>query len=82
MAKVLVTGCNRGIGLQLCDQLNNRGDDVIGVCRSASPEVSSLGIRVIEGIDVSDADDVAALTKNLAGEPIDILIIGSRRFVG
>ena len=74
MAKVLVTGCNRGIGLQLCDQLNNRGDDVIGVCRSASPEVSSLGIRVIEGIDVSDADDVAALTKNLAGEPIDILI--------
>ncbi len=66
MANVLVTGCNRGIGLQLCDQLNYRGDDVIGVCRSASPEVSSLGIRVIEGIDVSDADDVAALTKNLA----------------
>ncbi len=74
MDKVLVTGCNRGIGLQLCDQQNYRGDDVIGVCRSASPEVSSLGIRVIEGIDVSDADDVAALTKNLAGEPIDILI--------
>ncbi len=74
MAKVLVTGCNRGIGLQLCDQLNNRGDDVIGVCRSASPEVSSLGIRVIEGIDVSDEDDVAALAKALDGESVDILI--------
>ena len=74
MAKVLVTGCNRGIGLQLCTQLHDRGDEVIGVCRSASSEVSSLGIRVIEGIDVSDGDDVAALAKALDGESIDILI--------
>ena len=74
MAKVLVTGCNRGIGLQLCTQLHDRGDEVIGVCRSASSEVSSLGFRVIEGIDVSDGDDVAALAKALDGESIDILI--------
>ncbi len=74
MAKVLVTGCNRGIGLQLCTQLHDRGDEVIGVCRSASPEVSSLGIRVIEGIDVSDGENVAALASALEGEPIDILI--------
>ncbi len=74
MANVLVTGCNRGIGLQLCAQLHNRGDDVIGVCRSASPEVASLGIRVIEGIDVSDADNIAALAKALAEDAIDILI--------
>ena len=74
MAKVLVTGCNRGIGLQLCTQLHDRGDEVIGVCRSASPEASSLEIRVIEGIDVSVADDVAALAEALDGESIDILI--------
>ncbi len=74
MAKVLVTGCNRGIGLQLCIQLKNRGDEVIGVCRSASPELSALGIRVIEGVDVTDADNVAALAQTLEGEPIDILI--------
>ena len=74
MKKVLVSGCNRGIGLQLCTQFHNRGDEVIGVCRSASAEVSSLGIRLIEGIDVSDGDDVSALAKALDGEPIDILI--------
>ncbi len=74
MKKVLVTGCNRGIGLQLCTQLSGRGDEVIGVCRSASSEVSALGIRIIEGIDVSDGDDVSALAKALDGEPIDILI--------
>lgn len=74
MAKVIVTGCNRGIGLQLCAQLHDRGDEVIGVCRSASQEISSLGIRVIEGVDVSDADNVAAMAKELQGESIDILI--------
>ncbi len=74
MAKVIVTGCNRGIGLQLCTQLHDRGDEVIGVCRSASQEISSLGIRVIEGVDVSDADNVAALAKELHGESIDIVI--------
>ena len=74
MNKILVTGCNRGIGLQLCTQLHDRGDEVIGVCRSASPEISSLGIRIIEGIDVSDGDDVATLAKALDGESIDILI--------
>ena len=74
MNKILVTGCNRGIGLQLCTQLHDRGDEVIGVCRSASPEISSLGIRIIEGIDVSDGDGVATLAKALDGESIDILI--------
>lgn len=74
MKKILVTGCNRGIGLQLCTQLHDRGDEVIGVCRSPSLEISSLGIRVIEGIDVSEADDVAALARALDGDSIDILI--------
>ena len=74
MANILVTGCNRGIGLQLATQLHKRGDEVIGVCRSASPEIVSLGIRVIEDIDVSVADNVAALAKALDGESIDILI--------
>lgn len=74
MAKVLVTGCNRGIGLQLCTQLHDRGEKVIGVCRSASPELNSLGIRVIESIDVSVAADVATLAKALDAEFIDILI--------
>jgi NAD(P)-dependent dehydrogenase (short-subunit alcohol dehydrogenase family) len=74
MSKILVTGCNRGIGLQLCTQLHERGDEVIGICRTASEALSALGIRVIEDIDVSNADNVAALSKELDGESIDILI--------
>ena len=74
MTTSLVTGCNRGIGLELVRQLAARGDDVIGVCRSASAELRDLGIRVIENIDVADGADVARLRDALAGETIDVLI--------
>lgn len=74
MATVLITGCNRGIGLQLAAQLHARGDSVIGVCRNASEEISKLGIRLISGIDVSDGASINELTAELNGEKIDVLI--------
>jgi NAD(P)-dependent dehydrogenase (short-subunit alcohol dehydrogenase family) len=74
MTTTLVTGCNRGIGLQLVTQLNARGDNVIGVCRSSNADLDSLDIRVISGIDVSDGESVARLKAEIANEPIDILI--------
>ena len=60
--------------MQLATQLSDRGDEVIGVCRKPSPELSALGLRVIEGVDVSDADNVATLAAELNGEAIDVLI--------
>lgn len=74
MATVLITGCNRGIGLQLATQLNARGDTVIGVCRRPSDELANLGIRLIEGIDVADGGSVAALKAELSDTPLDVLI--------
>jgi len=74
LATVLITGCNRGIGLQLASQLHERGDTVIGVCRTASEELSGLGIRIVTAIDVSKGESVAALATALDGESIDVLI--------
>ena len=74
MAKVLVTGCNRGIGLQLCDQLAARGDDVIGVCRTPSPQLENLGIRLIAGIDVSRGDAMPRLSAAIGDEQLDVII--------
>ena len=74
MATVLVTGSNRGIGLDLCRQYQARGDEVIAVCRSAAPELSNLGVRVIDNIDVADGDDVDKLAGELAGVNLDILL--------
>jgi NAD(P)-dependent dehydrogenase (short-subunit alcohol dehydrogenase family) len=74
MAQVLLTGCNRGIGLELCRQYNARGDDVIGVCRNSSAELGELGIRVIDGVDVAEDSSVAGLAEKLDGIVLNILI--------
>ena len=74
MTTTLVTGCNRGIGLQLVTQLHARGDKVIGVCRTSNADLDALGIRVISGIDVSDGESVSRLATEIGDEPIDILI--------
>ena len=73
MATVLITGTNRGIGLELCRQFHARGDDVIAVCRAASEELQQAGVRIIDGIDVSDGDSVAALARKLGRTRLDIL---------
>jgi len=70
----IITGANRGIGLELTKQMKARGDDVIAVCRTASRELDALGVRVETGIDVGDAASVAELAKRLEGVTLDVLI--------
>jgi NAD(P)-dependent dehydrogenase (short-subunit alcohol dehydrogenase family) len=74
MTTVLITGANRGIGLELCRQFKERGDDVIAVCRSGNAALDELGVRVIDGVDVSEDAGVATLAEALGDEPIDILV--------
>jgi len=74
MSTALVTGANRGIGLELTKQLVERGHGVIAVCRRSSDELDGLGVRIERGIDVSDAADVADLAKRLDGVRLDLLI--------
>ena len=61
MNRVLVTGANRGIGLELCRQLSARGDEPVAVCRQSNATLEALNIRVIEGIDVAVADAARGL---------------------
>jgi len=70
----MVTGCNRGIGLELVRQLRERGDDVIAVCRKASEALQATGATVIEEIDVANGDDVQRLRRLLADQRIDVLV--------
>jgi short-subunit dehydrogenase len=74
MGAIVITGANRGIGLELARQLKARGGDIVAVCRSPSAELQALGVRVESGIDVSDASAVSELAKRLSGVSIDLLI--------
>jgi hypothetical protein len=49
MGVSLVTGANRGIGLELARQLKARGASVVAVCRQSSAELDALGLRVESG---------------------------------
>ena len=77
MAHWLVTGSNRGIGLELCRQLAARGDHVIAVCRSASTELDGLGVRVEAGIDLTDEASIAELITRLKGLPLTGAILNA-----
>ena len=74
MATVLVTGCNRGIGLELVRQYIARGEEVVGVCRSSNKELAETGARIIEGVDVATEDGIQRLSAELGDTPIDVLI--------
>ena len=74
MKTALITGANRGIGLALCKTYLAQGWKVIGLCRTASPELTASGARVIAGVDVTDAQALAHLVETLEGESIDLLI--------
>jgi NAD(P)-dependent dehydrogenase (short-subunit alcohol dehydrogenase family) len=74
MTTYLITGANRGIGLEYCRQLKNRGAEVIAVCRSASEELKKLDITIIENVELTDDDSVNNLAKTLQGKTIDVLI--------
>ena len=74
-ATVLVTGANRGIGLEYARQFSAKGYTVIGTARrpEAAEELAAVADRV-EQLDVADAASVAALAERLEGVSIDILI--------
>ena len=74
MTTYLVTGTNRGIGLEYCRQLKKRGAEVIAVCRSASEELKKLDVTIIEDIDITSDESVAHLVHTLKGKTIDVLI--------
>jgi NAD(P)-dependent dehydrogenase (short-subunit alcohol dehydrogenase family) len=71
---VVVTGANRGIGLEFCKQYQAQGDQVTAIVRASSPELDALGVRVIAGIDVAEQQQVDVLAEKLAAEKVDILI--------
>ena len=76
---VLITGANRGIGLELSRHYTSQGDQVIAVCRETSDEIENMADLVISGIDLfhDEAMDTVLQVLTMAHSDdfkIDILI--------
>jgi len=77
---VLVTGSNRGIGLELVTQYAADGWDVIATSRSPHDDDALQALAreranvTIEALDVTNMDQIAALAKKLQDTRIDVLI--------
>lgn len=79
MPQVLVTGANRGLGLEFVKQYAANDWRVIAVCRTDADneELKALAEShtiTIEIIDVTDFEAVDALATKYQGQPIDVLI--------
>ena len=77
MANVLITGANKGIGLEMVKLYAGRGDTVLACCRNpaAAEALNAVegDVEVIE-VQVSDGASVANLASTLGDRPIDLLI--------
>lgn len=77
---ILITGCNRGLGLELTRQFAADGWRVFATCRdeTSADELKALEqqyelLRVLR-LEITDYGQMAALAQQLHGQPIDILL--------
>jgi NAD(P)-dependent dehydrogenase (short-subunit alcohol dehydrogenase family) len=77
MATVLITGANRGIGLEFVREYAADGWRVIAACRKPkkAKDVEQVnGDVTLRALDVADPDSVATFVDETKNEPIDVLI--------
>jgi NAD(P)-dependent dehydrogenase (short-subunit alcohol dehydrogenase family) len=74
MGITVITGANRGIGLELARQLLKKGHHVVAAVRQTSRELDALGVQVREGVDVADGSSVTRFFESLGEESIELLI--------
>jgi NAD(P)-dependent dehydrogenase (short-subunit alcohol dehydrogenase family) len=79
-AQILVTGANRGLGLEFTRQYAERGAKIIATARKpdSATDLNALAASnsdiVVERLDVTDHAQIEALGEKYTGVPIDLLL--------
>lgn len=80
MPSILVTGANRGLGLEWCRQYARDGWRVYATCRHPGSADDLLALAhwhahlSLHRLDVTDAEAIHALRADLGEAPIDVLV--------
>lgn len=80
MASILITGSNRGLGLEAARQYTQAGWRVYATCRHPAEAESLRRLRAkcsalsIHRLDVTSVEDIRAIHWELEGLPLDILL--------
>ncbi|BCT67173.1 SDR family oxidoreductase [Nitrosospira sp. NRS527] len=89
MKTALITGANRGIGLEFCRQYAAENWRILACTRH--PEKSDAldmlaagypGQVTVHALDVADHAQIEGLAQSLAGEPIDLLLNNAGIYTG
>lgn len=80
MARWVITGANRGIGLEFVRQLAERGDSVEATARdlAASGDLAGLAKKHervrLHAVDVRDDESVRAMARVIGDDAVDVLV--------
>ena len=83
MPTALVTGVNRGLGLEFIKQYSQAGWNVIGTCRDLGSAVEASGLADVASnielypLEITSAEGIAGLAETLKGRPIDHLVLNA-----
>ncbi|WP_413203859.1 SDR family oxidoreductase [Rhodospirillum sp. A1_3_36] len=83
MSTVLITGANRGLGLEFARQYTADGWEVIATCREPdkAEDLAALGCTV-ENLDVSSLRDIQRFGGRMVGQAIDLFINNAGTYGG
>ena len=78
MSNILITGANRGIGLEFTRQYLARGERVIACCRNPEQATALQSLQCGEleilPLDVSDQESISSLSSALTGRKLSLFI--------
>jgi NAD(P)-dependent dehydrogenase (short-subunit alcohol dehydrogenase family) len=80
MPSVLITGANRGLGLEFCKQYGAQGWRIFACCRqpATATALQTLAAQypqlTIHTLDVADFQQIDQLAAQLSSEPMDVLL--------
>ncbi|MBT6121268.1 SDR family NAD(P)-dependent oxidoreductase, partial [bacterium] len=70
---ILITGANKGIGLELVKRYAQT-ENVLAVCRTSSAELDALPVSVYRDIDIRRNSSIKSLVSDIGDQKIDLFL--------